>query len=228
MKTTVTAILLSGFCFFAGIDHAFAQDGLFSIGPMGSADLYSVSFNKPPAFPPFRYQIKSGFSYGVSVSYAVTENFGLRGGFARAHRRYGIKYDWVYIQPNDPYIPEERTMNTVHNEFSAGAEYYLVKKEKMLLFVSASYCMGNLGREQEITEYSSGRKEKTVLLGTQPERWVNSFPFTAGIKLNMSKHFQLQAEPYFRYFTGPFEKGVTTSRPVQYGLSVSLGYLIKK
>ena len=218
-KTFLTAF---GIILFATIVNG--QDHKFSIGLVGSPDMYSYG-----NLPTMDNNTKINFSTGIRLEYYFTEKLSLKYGILYSTKSYCYNWKFTGEMPNDPVLPKQSNLLATYIDHPLLLSYTLIKKNKLSLYTSVgvvtdyfikvknTYSVLNNGTEMidtDIEEY----------LKTKMNTFLISSMMDLGAKYDLNPNISLSLEPYFKYYFSKVDNDEPKSKPISYGAVIGIHY----
>ena len=112
-------------------NFSFGQENKISIGILGSLDKFDVEFKPITGFD-HKYEINSAYSFGLNVKYNLIERIFAKGVVQYSKKGYKLTYEFNFMDPGDPYIPQETTIELNYIGVALFVGYNLYNGEKIV------------------------------------------------------------------------------------------------
>ena len=198
----------------------FAQGSKFSLGVTGSADFYFIDLS-----PDSRVEEGVNYSVGASAQYRFNSNLGLNFGLRYAPRDFVVDYNFRFVNPNDPFLPKESSIDLLYLDIPVSINYLFYSKMPYDFFFSVGLVPGILLSEGESVQYGDGRRVDNPGLNDNLNSFWLSGTLGAGVKYRLQDKLAVVLEPQYRIYFNSL--GLFTEQRNPQLFSVSLGTEIR-
>ena len=206
-----------------------SQDSKFTLGVVGSLDVYSVKFKTPPPgiYEDLEYDFQNGFSIGARFEYYFSEKLSLRTGLLYSSKGYTVGYNFSFAQPNDPSVPRNSTFNVGMINIPLLLGYELVNWGKFKITPALGMVVYGKLHESEVTVYEDDSERKNEL--SEPfSPTLSNTQFSAQFNLGFSYYFTDKVfvlfEPFFNYSFSGLNPTIEDGNPIMHGGILSVNY----
>jgi hypothetical protein len=201
-------------------NQCFGQTYL-STGIYGSADKYD--FRHEPGNRPETSEMPLASSLGIQIG--LTHNrIVFKTGIAVSQKNFSVNYNYTFLDPDDPAIPMSTDLKSTYLDIPITFSYSFLKNEKLNIGVGTGVYLSFRQKTTETTHYGANRNVESMKYQGLTRDNMISIPILAPIDLIISKRFILNATPAFRYYTNPYNTGISTLNSVQVSLQLGVNY----
>lgn len=219
MKRLITLsiiLLLSNF--------SFGQENKISIGILGSLDKFDLN---PKASFNTNYEINPAYSFGLNLKYKFSERLFTKGAIQYSKRGYELDYEFNLMDPGDPNIPRETTIQLNYIGIPLFIGYNLYNGEKFKIAPSLGLVSELLINDNESSIFEDDSERESEILSQNLDKII----FSSQLNLSLDYHFSdiifLSLEPYLRFGFNENENDFVKSNSISYGGILSINYKLK-
>ncbi|HEY3371254.1 MAG TPA: porin family protein [Prolixibacteraceae bacterium] len=203
------------------------QTNKFSIGLIGSSDLYNYRFNQNELVD-IKYNSIINYSAGISVQYNLNEKLKTKTGLLYSKKDFTTDINWQ-LNPDgipDPEFNKESNMKLAYLEVPVLVSHKFINGNNVSIFASFGLITSFLIKEKEIDIMQDGKEKESdfwkTLYRTEFNPILFNIDFEIGLNYYISETVFLSIEPYYRYALNKISDEILKSNPMSYGLKLGL------
>ena len=189
MKQTITILF---FILFQTL--VFSQNKKLTVGIAGAPTYYNVKsaegFNH-------EYTKKLSYRVGLDLGFHLGKRSTISTGAYYSTIGYKVVYKYIFIQPNDPYIPRNADITANYLEIPLTYNFNVVAKPKLEFYLSAGIIYSRLMSSDDRTTFENNSVRSSGYLNSS----LLSLQGGIGLQYNFTDRLGIKLEPHYRLFT---------------------------
>jgi len=203
---------------------ALGQENRMSFGLAGSVDKYNFDF-QPFAGINQKQTNDLSYSFGLRFQYGLNDKMLLRSGVFYSEKGYKTDYLWgPLVDPGDPYLPVESNLKLYYLNVPIMIGYNIINKAKFKLAPSTGIISEFLIGNTETSVFGDNSERASAFLNENLSAVLLSVQANIAFEYHFARNAFLTFEPYMRYGFNKIDGRVMSSKPMSYGVSLSINY----
>ena len=125
--------------FFLIYGSVTSQENKFSLGVAGSYDNYSLQALKSFGSDVYTFDIIPAYALGIDFRYQTNNHLFFESGLFYTDKGFKVNYRFIFIDPNDPFIPKESTVKLRSLGVPVILGYYIKGGNKLKFYISVGF-----------------------------------------------------------------------------------------
>jgi opacity protein-like surface antigen len=171
-----------------------------TIGLVGGVNSY-LNIKANPGFDHKYNFTKTGFRYGIDLSYRFSKRSAITTGLFYYNVAYKVYYAWILQQPNDPFIPSNTDIRINYLDIPIIYNFSIISQGKILVYTATGVIASFLSSQTGSTTY----QDNSVRNFENVNSYITSLQLGVGLQYNLNKNFGIKIEPHYRLFLKGFD-----------------------
>lgn len=206
--------------------NSIGQESKFSIGVFSSIGRHNFDFKRTAGFY-HNYELNLSYSVGLNVKWNLSERFFTKGAIQYSQIGYKLEYDFNLIEPGDPLIPRETTIDIYYFGIPIYLGYDLYNGDKFIIAPSAGLVNEFIIGDNETSIFEDNSERDSKLLNQNLNKYLISSQINLAFEYHLSDKLFVNLEPFLRIGFTSIDDEMVESNTFSYGGILSINYKLK-
>ncbi|MBV6485511.1 MAG: hypothetical protein KFKLKKLM_02081 [Flavobacteriales bacterium] len=210
--------------FFLTCGFAISQENEFSLGVVGSYDNYSLQALESFGSNVYTFDIISAYALGIDFRHQTTNQLFIESGLLYTEKGYKVDYHFIFIDPNDPFLPKKSTVKLKCLGVPIMLGYNIKKSDKLNFYTSVGFLNEIVFDISETSTFEDDSIKESNNVSKKIAKFFLSAQLNFGFGYQFNDKVELNISPYVRYGLNKISNDLMEFNPLSYGGLIGLNY----